>query len=138
MKTKRRSTKLRSPANARTKQQLSDWLADPKTRESYRKEAESAARGDDPRLTEKDRKAARLFLTHLATIERMETVDAKMKRLLHLVQKPDLSQTVDEALAECRHLLDEVTDDLLETPEPFRTKHLKVIVPIREWFKRDD
>ncbi len=138
MKAKRRSTKLRSPANANAKQQLPEWLTDAKMREQYRQDAESAARGDDPRLTEKDRDGARLFLKHLTTIERIETADLKMKRLLHLLQKPDLSKTVDEALAEYRHLLDELTDDLLETPEPFRTKNLKIVVRIREWFKRDD
>ncbi|MCX6896267.1 MAG: hypothetical protein NTZ16_12375 [Verrucomicrobia bacterium] len=40
-----------------------------------------------------------------------------------------------DRLAQCNARMDELTDALLETPEPHRTKFLKEVLPLRERFR---
>jgi hypothetical protein len=116
-----------------SKKEFFEWLKDPENRKAYREQAESAARGDDPKLSDRDRTAARICLKHLDEQEHLEAVNAKMKTLIKLFRTAGGSMSVEDSLAEMRRLFDELTDDLLETPEPLRSQFLKSIAPMRQW-----
>jgi hypothetical protein len=118
--------------DAMSREEEFEWLKDPENRKAYREEAERAARGDYPELPPEARAAARVCLEKLDEQEHLEVVDAKMKQLIKMFKKPGGSMLAEDRLEQCRRLFDELTDELLETREPHRSRILKQILPMRE------
>jgi hypothetical protein len=63
----------------------------------------------------------------------LDLVQAKFREVLASLEPRDVDPA--EQLRECEPLLDELTDLLLETPEPERTYYLQYIAPLRQKVK---
>ena len=59
-------------------------------------------------------------------------VEAKMLALTAVLGRPPGTMVAEERLAQANQIMDELTDQLLETPEPHRTRFLKELLPLRE------
>ena len=59
-------------------------------------------------------------------------VTGKMHALLHLLERPAGSMLAEDRLAQCQALVEEITDALLDTPEPHRSEFMTDFVPLRE------
>jgi hypothetical protein len=71
----------------------------------------------------------------LAKLEKrrsIKVVNDKIAELREVMQRPPGTMYAEDRLEECRKLFDEITDALLETPEPMRTTFLKGIIPLRD------
>jgi len=115
-----------------SREEFFEWSRDSENRKALREEAARAARGDYPELSPEQRAAARVCMEKMIEQDHLELVNAKMKELVKLFKKPVGSMRAEDRLAECRRLFDELTDDLLETPEPHRSRFLKRILPMRD------
>ena len=56
----------------------------------------------------------------------------KLDELRAVMQRPPRHHAGGNRLAQCRALLDEMSDALLDVPEPHRTHHFKQLLPLRE------
>jgi pyruvate/oxaloacetate carboxyltransferase len=59
-------------------------------------------------------------------------VDGKMRALSDVIERPGGTMRAEDRLAQMQALVEEITDALLETPEPHRTSLLKDFLPVRE------
>lgn len=58
----------------------------------------------------------------------------KLDELRAVMQRPPGTMLAEDRLAQCRALVEELTDALLDVPEPHRTHHFKQLLPLREKF----
>jgi hypothetical protein len=56
----------------------------------------------------------------------------KLDELREVLQLPPETLQAEDRLAQCRALMEELTDALLDVPEPHRTHHFKLLLPVRE------
>jgi hypothetical protein len=112
-------------------EEFGEWLkADPKNFEEWAVMLERFAQ--DESAPPEVRAAARQTLAKRREARCLDRVQRLFVEILTLMQRPAGSMAAEDRLSQCNALMDEVTDALLETPEPHRTKFLKVLVPMRE------
>jgi hypothetical protein len=85
---------------------------------------------------------ARVALEKQQAARALQLVAAKFVALHEVLNRPAGTMEAEDRLRQCNARMDELTDALLETPEPFRTQQLKELLPIREqvraqWVKED-
>ena len=66
----------------------------------------------------------------------LRMIREKLENIKALVERSAGSIDADECLAQCHLLMDEVTDALLDVPEPKRTQLFQQFLPIREMVAR--
>ena len=82
----------------------------------------------DPEL----RKQSESLLANRRERVALALVEAKMLALMAVMGRPPGTMYAPDRLAQANQIMDELTDQLLETPEPHRTKYLKEMLPMRE------
>jgi|GEM_PF-4486595 len=65
----------------------------------------------------------------------LKRVHAKLKEMETIMLPPPGTMSFEDRFAQLNQVMDELTDILLETPEPHRTKYLNRVVPAREWLR---
>ena len=109
------------------------WLkADPANAAEFYAILKRTALGEFGDLTPKVRASAQAAIGKREEHRCIEIVSNKMKALMEVMSRPPGTMRAQERLDQCNALADEVTDALLETPEPHRTRFLKVLLPLRE------
>jgi len=109
------------------------WLkADPKNQEWWLGVIERSLKGEYGEITPEMRAAAQTAVTSRQTARSLELVVDKFREFRETAQSPPGAMTAEERLARCNAIMDELTDALLETPEPHRSNFLKQLLPLRE------
>lgn len=112
-------------------EEFEKWLkADPKNFEAWSKMVERAAQDESaaPELRDLALKA----VAKRRQAQSLKAVQDKFKAFGEIMQRPGGTMLAEERLAQCNAIMDEITDALLETPEPHRTRFLKELLPLRE------
>jgi hypothetical protein len=91
--------------------------------------------GEDGDLTPEVREAAAKFVTLRSQQRALAAVSAKLRELVQVMQAPPGAYAGDERLMRINALFEEVTDLLLDVPEPRRTRFFGVLAPLRERVK---
>ena len=107
------------------------WLkADPKHFEYWSGVVESAAQNEA--LAPELRSVAQHAVAKRREAQNLKAAHAKFLALVEVMNRPAGSMLAADRLAQCNACMDELTDALLETPEPHRTAYLKQVLPLRE------
>lgn len=117
-------------------EEFAKWLnADPENYEHWSRIVEEAAKGGYGELTPDLRAAAEHFVAKRHEAECIKAVQTKFTALQDIMLRPAGSMSAEDRLAQCNALMDELTDALLETPEPHRDSLLKQVLPLREFVR---
>jgi hypothetical protein len=79
--------------------------------------------------------SAQLALDKQREQEALTLVTTKFHALMAVMERPGGTMVAEERLRLCQEAMEDLTNTLLETPEPHRTNYLKVVVPMREKLK---
>ena len=114
--------------------EFEQWLrAHPDNFAKWMRVIEQAANGEFGELTPELRASVETALIKRQIARGMERVRVKFKELVAvLVSAEGRALPVAERLAAASQLMDDITDALLDTPEPYRTRFLKELLPLRE------
>ncbi|MBI3881634.1 MAG: hypothetical protein HY301_16420 [Verrucomicrobia bacterium] len=93
---------------------------------------ERTLRGEFGEVSPEIRAAAEHGLAKRQFQRNIETAQAKFKALAAVSRAPAGSMDEEDRFSQCNALMDELTDLLLEMPEPHRTTWLKQLLPMRE------
>jgi hypothetical protein len=114
-------------------EEFAEWLkADSAHQEQFAHVMERVVNGEYGELPPEIRAAAERAVAKVKVARQLKTVRDKFHQLMAVMQRPAGSMLAEERLAQCHALMDELTDALLETPEPHRSAFLKELLPIRE------
>lgn len=116
-----------------TEAEFQQWLAaDPANQERFDKIIAAVVGGQYGAIPPTLLTAAQQILAKKQAQQRMRAVSAKLHALMALLaQAPETHDPVDR-VQQCRALADEITDSLLDLPEPERSEFLKHFVPMRD------
>ena len=87
---------------------------------------------DDGKLPREFVDKARGLIRTAKLARDMGAIQQKMKMFQELIQRPGGTMAAEDRLAQANAILDELTDDMLELPEPHRTRFLEKLLPMRE------
>jgi hypothetical protein len=107
-------------------------LEDPVNRKSYQNWLQNIIDGGLPGTPPEAIESARRALAKLHERCALGIVTGKFSALVAVMKRPGGTMVAEERLKQCNTLLDEITDDMLDMPEPHRTTFLKRLLPIRE------
>jgi hypothetical protein len=114
-------------------EELAKWLAeDPANMEKHSQILERACAGELGELPPEFLANAKKLLAKRREERVVRLVRDKLENVKALLGQSVGSMRADERLAECHSLMEEVTDALLDVPEPRRTKLFQQFLPIRE------
>lgn len=114
-------------------EEFARWLAeDPAHLAAFEKLTGRIARGELGDVPAEMLGAIRAFMAKRHEERCLAVVSGKLKALQEVMQRPAGTMRAKDQLAECKGLMEEITDALLDTPEPHRTRFLKELVPVRE------
>lgn len=65
----------------------------------------------------------------------LKKLQDKFREVEQAMLPPPGSMQLEERLARLNAIMDEITDLLLETPEPHRTQYLQRVLPARDWLR---
>ena len=109
------------------------WLvADPANQQHFTEIAEDILGGEYGKLPPELHAAARRVVTKYNEQRSMRLVTEKTKALMAILQQPMGSTPADERAKQCQALAEEITNTILELPEPHRSALLKIYVPMWE------
>ena len=109
------------------------WLAaDPENQQHFAEIAEDILGGEYGKLPPELHLAARRVVTKFNEQRSMRLVTEKTKTLMAILQQPLGSMPSDERKKQCQTLAEEITNTILELPEPHRSALLKIYVPMWE------
>ena len=112
---------------------LKQWLAaDPSNQQHFDEIAEDILGGEYGKLPPELHSAARRVVTKFNEQRSMRLVTEKTKTLMAILQQPLGSMPSDERKKQCQALAEEITNTILELPEPHRSALLKIYVPMWE------
>ena len=135
--TPEKSAAGKSPDDSPSVEEFAKWLTeDPTNTEKYCQTLERACAGEFPELPAEFLEKARELLVKRRHAKAVQLVGQKLKSMMALLERPVGSMRADERLAQCQSLMDEVTDALLDVPEPKRTQLFQQFLPIREMVAR--
>ena len=66
---------------------------------------------------------------------KLRAIRAKAAELMTVAARPPGSMDADERLRLCQRLMDEITDAMLDVPEPHRTELFQHLLPAREFVR---
>ena len=121
-----------------TSEALSDdvfkqWLAaDSKNQQHFAEIAEDILGGEYGKLPSELHAAARRVVTKYNEQRSMRLITEKTKELMVILQPPMGTMLADERAKQCQALAEEITNTILELPEPHRGALLKIYVPMWE------
>ena len=114
-------------------EEFAKWLQqDPANVETHSQILERACAGELGELPVEFLDRARAVLLKRRQAKAVELVGQKLKSMMALLQQSVGSMRADDLLAQCHSLLEEVTDALLDVPEPKRTELFQKFLPIRD------
>ena len=93
-------------------------------------------RGEMGELTPELRDQAAVLLAKHEVYEKLQRAGELSHAIRKLLAAAVESVSPEDRLAQCNQLMDELTDALLELPEPYRTDFLNDHVPIRDEMRR--
>ena len=112
---------------------LRQWLAtDPANQQHFAEIAEDILGGEYGKLPPELHAAARRVVTKYNEQRSMRLVTEKTKALMEILQRPKGTMLADERAKQCQVLTEEITNTILELPEPHRSALLKIYVPLWE------
>jgi hypothetical protein len=118
-------------------EEFAQWLKeDPANMEKHCQHLERAVAGELGELPAELLTAARATLATRRQEKLAQLIREKLEGINALLGQSVGSMRADELLAQCQALMDEVTDALLDVPEPNRTQLFQQFLPIREMFAR--
>jgi hypothetical protein len=110
-----------------------DWLkADPKHQEEWNRIMADVVAGKYPQLPPAAREAAANALAKNHEKDCLDHVQKKFAALTEVMRRSPGTMIAEERKAQCLVICDEITDALLDTPEPHRSTFLKRFIPIRD------
>jgi hypothetical protein len=113
--------------------EFGEWLkADQEIYEWWQGVIERCVKGEYGELPPEMFAAAERALAKRKEALCVKAVGDKFKALMELTQQPADMMLAEDRLAQANAMMDEITDALLETPEPHRTAFLKQVLPLRE------
>ena len=113
--------------------EFQQWLAaDPAHQERFDKIIAAVVNGQYGAVPPAVLTAAQQLLAKQQAQQRMRAVAAQLHALMALLAQPPAALAPPARLQQCRALADEITDGLLDLPEPERSEFLKVFVPMRD------
>jgi hypothetical protein len=124
----------RRPVPARPQlAEFEQWLkAHPENFAKWMRVIEQAAAGEFGELTPELRASVADALSKRQVARGMEIVRVKFKELVEVLVGTDgQALPAEERLARASQLMDQITDALLETPEPYRSRFLTELLPLR-------
>ena len=86
----------------------------------------------DEDVTPEMRSAAAEFLAKVEFQEKLLASKSKFQELVALMKRPGGSMRAEDRMAGCNRLVDELTDSMLDLPEPHRTQFLNQFIPLRD------
>lgn len=118
-------------------EEFAQWLSeDPANIEKHHRHLERAVAGEFGELPAEFLTAASAVLAKRRQEKLLQPIREKVESLKALLERPAGSMRADERLAQCQSLMEEVTDALLDVPEPHRTQLFQKFLPIREMIAR--
>ncbi len=124
----------RRPVSARPQlAEFEQWLkAHPENFAKWMRVIEQAAAGEFGELTPELRASVADALSKRQVARGMEIVRVTFKELVEVLVGTDgQALPAEERLVRASQLMDQITDALLETPEPYRTRFLTELLPLR-------
>ena len=114
-------------------EEFARWIAeDPANIAEFEQLVERVARGEFAGVSPEMRSAAHAFLAKRHEERCLEVVNQKFRALEEVAKRPAGSMRAKDRLKQTQGLVEEITDALLDTPEPHRTRFLRQLLPIRE------
>ena len=114
-------------------EEFDQWVrADPRNLAAMESLAELVVSTEPGVADEELRKQSESLLANRRERVALTLVEAKMLALSAVLRRPPGTMYASDRLAQANQIMDELTDGLLETPEPHRTKHLKELLPMRD------
>jgi len=119
---------------AMSEKEFKQWLAaDPANEKYFTEMAEDILGGEYGKLPSELHIAARKVVTKQHEQRCMRQITEKTKALMEILQRPKGTMLADERAKQCQALTEEITNTILELPEPHRSTLLKIYVPM--WVK---
>lgn len=113
--------------------EFQQWLAaDPANQERFDKVIEAMLAGHYGAVPPAMLAAAQQVLAKKQEHQCMQAVSGKIKALMEVLERPPGTTLAAERIQQCQALANEITDVLLDMPEPQRTEFLKRFVPMWE------
>lgn len=117
-----------------SEEEFGKWLkADPKNFEEWSRVMERIAQYES--VAPEIRALAQKAVAKRREAQSIKVVQDKFEALAEVMRRPAGTMLAEERLAQCNAIMDEITDAMLETPEPHRTRFLKALLPMREWLR---
>ena len=113
--------------------EFDQWIkADPRNLAAMESLAELVVASEPGQADPELRKQSESLLANRRERVALALVESKMLALTAVLGRPPGTMYASDRLAQANQIMDELTDQLLETPEPHRTRHLKELLPMRE------
>jgi hypothetical protein len=117
-------------------EEFAEWLkADPANLEQWSEIVKQLVAGGGGALPPDVLAKARALAARHHEARCLQQLQAKIKEVELVMLPPPGSMQVEDRLSQLNAIMDEITDLLLETPEPHRTKYLKRVLPARDWLR---
>lgn len=121
-------------AAALADEEFKKWLAaDPVNQQYFSEISAGILGGDYGKLPPELHTAARQMVANQHEQLYLRLVTEKTKALMEILQRPKETMLADERAKQCQALTTEITNVILELPEPHRSALLKLYVPM--WAK---
>lgn len=113
-----------------------EWLrSDPENLEQWAQVVGFLAQGRGEELPPVILAKAKDLIARHQAASCLKRVQAKLDEIETIMLPPPGTMNFENRFAQLNQVMDELTDILLETPEPHRSKYLKRVLPAREWLR---
>jgi len=117
-------------------EEFAEWLkADPANLEQWSEIVKHLVSGGGGALPPDVLAKARSLAARHHEARCLKKLQDKFKEIERAMQPPPGSMQLEDRLSRLNTIMDEITDLLLETPEPHRTKYLQRVLPARDWLR---
>jgi hypothetical protein len=114
-----------------TDAEFAEWIKHPQNQRKLQNHIKNVLGGEYSGSTPEMIESAKFALAKLRETKLIESVQGKVIQLAELMRQATV-RSPREVLEESKVLMEEVTDAMLDVPEPKRTVFMKVLLPIRE------
>jgi hypothetical protein len=117
-----------------TDAEFAEWVKNPENQRNLQNRMKNVLGRAYPESTPEMIESAKFALAKNRETKAIELVQGKVIQLAELMRQATV-RSPREVLEESKALMEEVTDAMLDVPEPKRTALMKVLLPIREQLK---
>jgi hypothetical protein len=115
-----------------SQEEFAEWVRVPANRESFNNYLMTSPLLNAPDAPPEIAEPLKTLRQKLALTRALKTTQEKLLALRAVAERPAGSMLAKDRLAQCQTLILEITDAILEMPEPHRTRFMEMLRPARE------